>query len=235
MWHNTWKMHNINFKIVVFSVIEPCNLNCQLRWSGLDLLLLSSDVPCRQTKMFLQNIHKHVCTRLYGVLTQTTFWIVTTVSTSNPILIKNWTLVEMSQWENWFIEKQYMFSHSISYHIIFHQLYMLLYITSQKLRKQTINMHFTIRTTYVEFQTSTTIIPQRNLTSDHEIKQRIWQWKYKWDCSRSGVPYVILVTWMTVATTQNEAQLFHWCVVIYWHNPTAPWCACLILARFLQL
>jgi len=30
-----------------------------------------------------------------------------------------------------------------------------------------------IRTTYVEFQTSTTIIPQGNLTSDHEIKQHI--------------------------------------------------------------
>jgi hypothetical protein len=32
-----------------------------------------------------------------------------------------------------------------------------------------------IRTTYVEFQTSTTIIPQGNLTSDYEIKQRIQQ------------------------------------------------------------
>jgi len=40
---------------------------------------------------------------------------------------------------------------------------------------------------------------------------------------------------MTVATTQTEAQLFHWSVIIFWHNPTAPWCACLILARFLQL
>jgi len=30
-----------------------------------------------------------------------------------------------------------------------------------------------IRTTYVEFQTSTKIIPQGNLTSDHEIKEHI--------------------------------------------------------------
>jgi len=40
---------------------------------------------------------------------------------------------------------------------------------------------------------------------------------------------------MTVATTQNEAQLFQWSVIIYWHNPTARWCAYLILARLLQL
>jgi len=30
-----------------------------------------------------------------------------------------------------------------------------------------------IRTTYVEFQTSTTILTQGNLTPDHEIKQHI--------------------------------------------------------------
>jgi len=45
-------------------------------------------------------------------------------------------------------------------------------------RKKTIfniNTHFTIRTTYFEFQTSTTIVPQENLTSDCEIKQYIWQ------------------------------------------------------------
>jgi len=30
-----------------------------------------------------------------------------------------------------------------------------------------------IRTTYVEFQTSTTILQQGNLTSDHKIKQHI--------------------------------------------------------------
>jgi hypothetical protein len=30
------------------------------------------------------------------------------------------------------------------------------------------------------------------------------------------------------------AQLFHWSVIIFWHNPTKPWHTCLILARFLQ-
>jgi len=40
---------------------------------------------------------------------------------------------------------------------------------------------------------------------------------------------------MTVATTQNEAQLFHLSGIIFLHNPTACWCACLILATFLQL
>jgi len=40
---------------------------------------------------------------------------------------------------------------------------------------------------------------------------------------------------MTVTTTKNEAQLFHWGVIIFWHKPTAPWHAFLILARYLQL
>jgi len=44
-----------------------------------------------------------------------------------------------------------------------------------------------IRTTYVKFQISTAILPQGNLTSGCEIKQHIWQWKYKEDCSRSAV------------------------------------------------
>ena len=56
-----------------------------------------------------------------------------------------------------------------------------------------------IRTTYVEFQTSTTILTQGNLTPDHEIKQHIWWWKDKEDSSGSEVPYVILIIWMTVA------------------------------------
>ena len=60
-----------------------------------------------------------------------------------------------------------------------------------------INTHFTIRTTYVEFQMSTTIVPQGNLTSDHEIKQHIWQWKAKKDCPGSSVPFVILIIWMS--------------------------------------
>ena len=47
---------------------------------------------------------------------------------------------------------------------------------SKKERKEAIfniNTHFMIRTTYVEIQTSTTIIPQGNVPSDREIKQHI--------------------------------------------------------------
>jgi hypothetical protein len=75
------------FEIVVFSVMGPCNVNVQHRRFGLDLLLPSSDGLCR-----LLNIHNHGCTRLYGVLTQTTLWNLTIVGTSNPKpeIIKNW-------------------------------------------------------------------------------------------------------------------------------------------------
>ena len=73
-----------------------------------------------RTKMFLQNIHYHVCTtRLYGVLTQTTLWILTTVITSNPIpkIIKNWNVDGKVTWGK--IELQ---NSSIYYHIVFNPL-----------------------------------------------------------------------------------------------------------------
>ena len=45
-------------------------------------------------KILLQNIHNPACIRLYGVLTQTTLQILTTVCTSNPVpkIIKNWNV-----------------------------------------------------------------------------------------------------------------------------------------------
>jgi len=52
-------------------------------------------VPCvDKASILLQNIHNHVCTSLYGSLTQTTLWILTTVSTSDPVpnIIKNWNI-----------------------------------------------------------------------------------------------------------------------------------------------
>jgi hypothetical protein len=78
------------------------------------------------------------------------------------------------------IEGQYMYFY-IVFNITYfsHQLCTLLYITFQKKkkpRKQTtfnINTYFMIRTTYVEFQTSTTIILEGNLTSDREIKPHV--------------------------------------------------------------
>ena len=128
--------------------------------------------------MLLQNIHKHVRTRIYGVLAQTTLWILTTVSTSNPIpkIITNWNidgnvkLGKMNYRRAVHISTQYFISHLFPptvYTVIY-------YISKIKLRKQTIwsiNMQFTIRTTYVEFQTSTTLMPQGNVTSDRDIKQ----------------------------------------------------------------
>jgi len=113
----------------------------------------------------------------------------------------------------------------------FHQLCTLFYITAKKTEKQIIfNLYkyIMIRTTYIKFQTSTTFTEQRNVTFDCEIKQHIWGWKDKEDCPRSEVPYVTLIIWMTVATTWNKAQLCHWSVTIFWHNPTAPWRTCLI-------
>ena len=195
-----------------------------------------------RTKMFLQNIHNHVrTTKLYGVLIQTTMQILTTVSTSNPIpkISKNWNVdgkVTLGK-----TELQYS---SMYCHIVFnithfsHPLWTLLHIASQKkLRKQTIfniNTHFTIRTTYIEFQTSTTVIWQGNLTADCEIKQHIWQWKAKEDCSVSAVPCVILIIWMT-AQHKMKHNYFTVVTLFFWHNPTAPWCTCLTLARYLQL
>jgi hypothetical protein len=38
--------------------------------------------------------------------------------------------------------------------------------------------------------------------------------KNKEDCSRSAVPYVILIIWMTVTTIQNEAPLYHWSIIM---------------------
>jgi hypothetical protein len=52
-----------------------------LVWTYPFLHLASTDRP----KMLLQNIHNHASPPLYCVLTQTTFWIVTTVSTSTKI------------------------------------------------------------------------------------------------------------------------------------------------------
>jgi hypothetical protein len=171
-------------------------------------------------RIFLQNIHNHVCTTLYNVLTQTTLWILSTVSTSNtvPKTIMNSkvngkvTLGKLNYRRAVYIVTQYLISHTCSTNCVHCYILRL-----KKLRKQTIfiiNSYFVISTTYVEFQASTTIIPQENLTADYEIKQHILQWKDNEDCSRIAVNYAILIIWVTVATTWNEAQLFNWSVII---------------------
>jgi hypothetical protein len=86
--------------------------------------------------------------------------------------------MEMSHWQTELANSSVYLHIVLNITYFFHQLCTLFYIMSQNLRKQTIlniNTHFTIRTTYIEFQTSTTIVPQGHLTSDREIKQRIWQ------------------------------------------------------------
>jgi hypothetical protein len=117
-------------------------------------------------KMLLQNIHNHGCTWLYGALNKTTLQILTPVSTTNPILkiIKNWNINENVTLGKLNYRRTYFYR----------QLCTLLYITFQKAEETNhfqYTIHFIIRTTYVEFQTSTTIIPHGNLTSNCEIKQ----------------------------------------------------------------
>ena len=121
--------------------------------------------------------------------------------TSNPIpkIIQNWnvdgnvTLRKLN-----YTRAPYIF---YIYHILFPPtVNTVTYYLSKNLMKQTvfnINTHFTIRITYVAFLTSTTIIPQGNLTADCEIKQHIWQWKAREDCSSSVVPCVVLIIWVT--------------------------------------
>jgi len=160
------------FEIAVFSVTGLCNPNGQHRWFGLQ----SSYGLCRQTQNTPPK-HSLPCmysTRLYGVITQTTLWILTTVSTSNPVpkIIKNWnvdgniTLGKLNySWAVYFL-------HTIYYQILISTSCVHCFILRlKKLRNETIlniNTHFMIRTTYVEFQTSATIIPQGNITSDRE-------------------------------------------------------------------
>jgi hypothetical protein len=184
----------------------PCNIIGQHRRFGLDLLLQSSDGLCRQTQNAPPKhslpctyqtircpdsdhlINPHHCEHLK----------------SHTKIIQNWnidgnvTLRKLNYTRALYIFTQYLISHTFSscVHCFILRL--------KKLRVQTvfdINIHFTIRATHDEFQSSTKIIPQGNLTSDCEIKQHIWQWKDKEHCSRSTVPYGILTIWMTVTTT----------------------------------
>ena len=106
--------------------------------------------------------------------------------------------------ENWITEQQYILWQYLISHSLSTTVNTVTYCVSKNRGKKNIfniNTHFTIRTTYFEFQTSTTVIWQGNLTADCEIKQHIWQWKDNEDCSRSAAPSVIITIWMTVTTT----------------------------------
>jgi hypothetical protein len=71
-----------------------CSLTGGYRGSGQDLLLSSSNCLWRQDQNACPK-HSQPCTKVHGVLTQITLWILTPVSTSNPVSknIKNkWSL-----------------------------------------------------------------------------------------------------------------------------------------------
>jgi hypothetical protein len=132
-------------------------------------------MACVDRTRMPQNIHNRTCSRLFCVLTLTTLWILTTLSTSNPIpkIIKNWNFDgNVTMWKLNYRKAVYFFT----YHILFLQsVYIVIYYISKTLSKQTIfyiNTHFCSGP--YEIWSSTIIIPQGNLTSDHEIKQHIW-------------------------------------------------------------
>ena len=133
-----------------------------------------------RSRILLQNIHKHVCTtRPYGVLTQTTLRILTTVGTSNPIpkIIKNSnvngnvTLGKLNYIMAVHLFAYYLISHTFSINCAHRFIICLTKI--EETNHFQYKYIFYIRTTYDEFQTSTTIVPQGNIHSDHEIKQHI--------------------------------------------------------------
>jgi len=87
-------MYNINIRncgLLRYGTVQS-KWSAQTMWPGLTASIMMACVD--RHRMFLQNIHNNVCTRLYGVLTQITLQILTTVSTSNPVpkIIKNWNI-----------------------------------------------------------------------------------------------------------------------------------------------
>ena len=199
-------MHNIkvrNCGLLSYGTVQS-KWSVQTIWPKpiVSIMMACVDRP----RMLLQNIHNRVCTRIYGVLTQPQY-------ESSPLsapqilcqkLLRTEMLKEISQWVNWIIEQQNTFYTVFNMTYFFHPLWTLLYIVSQKNEETNRFQYkytFKIRTTHVEFQASTTIIPQWKLTADCEIKQHIWQWEAKEDGSSSAVPCVTLIISMTVTTT----------------------------------
>jgi hypothetical protein len=136
-------------------------------WPGPTASIMMACVD--RPRMFLQNNHNHI----YGVLTQTTLQILTTVSTSNPIpkIIKEWnvdgyiTLGKLNYGRAVYFFTQNLISHTFSTNCV-HCFILRLKKTEQTTISNT-HTHFTIRTTYDEFQSPTTIKPQGN---------NFWSW-----------------------------------------------------------
>ena len=91
-------------------------------------------MPCiNKANMLLQNIHNHLCTRLYGALIHTTLRILTTVSTSKPIPnIIDWSVhgnTALGKVKN----RINVFFYTVFFiTFFFHHMSTLFYITSQK-------------------------------------------------------------------------------------------------------
>jgi len=126
-------MYNINIwncGLLSYGTIQS-KLSAQNIWPEPTASIMMACVD--RPRMLLQNIHNYVCTRLYGVLTQTTSLILSTGSISNPVpkIIKNWNDRNVTL-ENWIIEEQYIFYIVFNITYFFHQLCTLLHIMSQK-------------------------------------------------------------------------------------------------------
>jgi len=117
-------MHNIKIRncgLLSYGTVQS-KWSAYMIWPGPTVSIMMACVD--RIKMFLQNIHNHVCTRLYGVLTPTTLPILTTVSTSNavPNNIKNWnadgnvTLGKLNYRRPVYIFTQYLISHTFPIH-----------------------------------------------------------------------------------------------------------------------
>jgi hypothetical protein len=144
---------------------------------------------------------------VFDVLTQTTLQNLTTVSTSNPIpkIIKSWniegnvTLGKLNYRRAVYIFTQYLISHTFSTNCLH------CYILHLKKTEQT--NRFQYKYTFYDQDHIWWIsnfcynYNTKKLNFWLEIKQHIWQWKDKGDCSRNVVPYVIFIIWMTDATT----------------------------------
>jgi len=85
-------MYNIKIRnccFISYGTVQS-KWSAEMMWPGPTASIMMACVDRPRT--LLQIIHKHVCTRLYGVLTQLSLRILTTLITYNPVpnIIKNW-------------------------------------------------------------------------------------------------------------------------------------------------
>jgi len=195
-----------------------------------------------QPIILLQNIHNCVCTRLYGVLTQTTLWILTTVSTSNtaPNIIKNWnvdgdvTLGKLNYTRALSIFTSHLISHTFSTNCVHG------YILHLKNKTEETNHFQYIHAIYDQDHICWISNFYYNCTTR---KRNFWSWNKTsyMTMKRKGR---LFKRWRSLCHTHNlndSSNIIKWSTIIslrchyFWHNLPKPWCICIILARFLQL